>query len=85
MACRFDLQKAVVIPMLEYQNIDHTIASTMGKSIKPTKPTQLTNQLRQFLIQGSSNHVRIHAAYNREHDYYNSLYSIEVVHIPHKL
>jgi hypothetical protein len=33
---------------------------------------------------GPTNHVRVHAAHDREHNCYNSLHSVEVVHIPHE-
>jgi hypothetical protein len=32
----------------------------------------------------STNHVRVHAAHDSEHDCYNNLHSAEVVHIPHE-
>jgi hypothetical protein len=59
-------------------------SDTRSSVVSENQTNTSTNQLRHLPTQGSSNHVRIHAAHNHEHDYYNTLYSTKVVHIPHE-
>jgi hypothetical protein len=94
-ACRFDSRKAVVISMPRLliskhnsncstsQNMDHTTASYARIDLINQTDTS-TNQLRHLPTQCSSIHMSIHAAHNCEHGCYNSLHSVEAVHIPHE-
>jgi hypothetical protein len=84
MACRFlTLQKVVVasIPRLldiyarpHFLNIGTSITpqSPLWGGVDLTNQTNTTNQLRRPPTHGLSNHVRIHAAHNREHGCQNS-------------
>jgi hypothetical protein len=56
------------LQLLEHQNIDHTTESTAKD--RPNQQSQLrpTDRPWQFPTQGPSNHVRIHAAHDNEHD-----------------
>jgi hypothetical protein len=72
------------LQLLEHQNIDHPQSPLQGSTWLTDPPTP-TDRLVQLPTQGSSNHVRIHAAHDREHDCQdNFLHSIEVVHISHE-
>jgi hypothetical protein len=51
---------------------------------KPTS-TQPNPRHNEKPISGSTNHVRVHATHDHEHDWYNTFtLSVEVVHIPHE-
>jgi hypothetical protein len=95
-AAWFNMQKPVVdnyalgILVLRSRHLLKVLTSIASQSLtvtdpqpntihfdKPTKPNEIKPRV-------STNHVRVHAAHNREHGCYNSLHSAEAVHVTHE-
>jgi hypothetical protein len=62
----FQVSKKTSTP--QQQNIGHTIESTTKDQPNQQDQLALTNRPKQLPTQGSSNHVRVDATHDREHD-----------------
>jgi hypothetical protein len=75
----------ILCPQNATSNLPHSPLRQFDLEECRDQPSQHSNHTNP----GSSNHVRIHATHNHEHDTMSTtvmtvLHSVEVVHIPHE-